>query len=63
MKKKELTWKDARHIARLTKEEVERAKELGLTPRAIVHNIPSKKEPWKDSPSTWIRRIYEKRFK
>jgi len=37
------------------------AKEMGLNPRSLIKNIPSKSEPWKSPVKDWIREIYGKR--
>ena len=58
---KEPTWKEAQRKCGLDKREVEMAKELGLNPKTLIHNIPSPKEPWKDPVPLWIRRMYDKK--
>lgn len=37
------------------------AKELGLNPRNLVKNIPSRSEPWKAPVEEWVRDLYAKR--
>ena len=37
------------------------AKRLGLNPRSLIKNIPSKSEPWKAPVSEWLREMEEKR--
>jgi hypothetical protein len=39
------------------------AKELGLSPRSLIKNIPSPKEQWKAPVEDWVPAIYEKRQK
>ena len=37
------------------------AKEIGLNPRSLIKNIPSKTEPWKLPVKDWIHEMYQKR--
>ena len=37
------------------------AKEMGLNPRSLIKNIPSKSEQWKSPVKDWIRDMYQKR--
>jgi hypothetical protein len=37
------------------------AKEMGLNPRSLIKNIPSKSQQWKATVSVWIEEMYEKR--
>lgn len=39
------------------------AKEMGLNPRSLIKNIPSKRQQWKAPVKEWIHDIYEKRQK
>lgn len=64
--KQEPAWREAARRCRLTREELAMAQELGLSPRALIRNIPpvsGKKEKWKDPPGVRIRKLYEKRKK
>ncbi|WP_367363030.1 hypothetical protein [Mesotoga sp.] len=36
------------------------AKELGINPRTMIKNIPSKAEKWKAPVDVWIREMYDK---
>ncbi len=38
------------------------ARELGITPRALLKNIPSKHQQWKAPVEDWVRSLHEKRF-
>ena len=63
--KKEPTYQDAKKRCRLTDEEMEMARRLGIKPRTLIHNIPAvsgKKEPWKDRPGVWVRKIYARKY-
>ncbi len=65
-KKKKTTrdreWADAKRKCRLNAETVRMAKELGMNPRKLIKNIPSKTERWKAPVHIWIRDLYEKRL-
>lgn len=37
------------------------AKEMGLNPKSLIKNIPSKSEQWKAPVKDWIQEMYEKR--
>ena len=56
----EQLWQDAKKKCRLTDEDIARAKRLGLNPRSLIKNIPSKSEPWKAPVSEWLREMEEK---
>jgi hypothetical protein len=55
-------WAEAKKKCRLNQKTVQMAKELGLNPKNLIKNIPSKSEPWKSPVHVWIREMYEKRF-
>jgi len=38
------------------------AKELGLSPRSLIKNIPNPRQPWKASVEDWVRGLHERRF-
>ena len=57
--KSEAEWAKAKRVCRLNAEAVRMAKELGLSPRGLMKNIPSKSQPWKAPVQVWIRDIYE----
>ena len=59
----EQMWQEAKKKCRLSDEDIARAKRLGLNPRSLVKNIPSKSEPWKAPVNEWLREIEEKRQK
>jgi len=54
-------WAEAKRRCRLSVEDVRMAKEMGLAPRSLIKNIPSKSQPWKVPVRDWIREMYEKR--
>jgi len=59
--KKEELWVEAKRKCRLNGNDIRIAKELGLNPRSLIKNIPSKSEPWKLPVKAWILEMYEKR--
>lgn len=59
--KKDKLWAEAKRRCRLNAEDVRMAKEMGLNPRSLIKNIPSKTEPWKLPVNDWIREMYQKR--
>ena len=60
-KKREAEWAEAKRRCRLTDETLAMAKELGLNPRSLIKNIPSRSEPWKAPMVVWIREVHRKR--
>jgi hypothetical protein len=56
--KRERMWAEARRRCRLSSEAQAMARELGLNPRSLIKNIPSRSEPWKAPVEEWIRDLY-----
>lgn len=56
-------WTEAKRKCRLNNEDIVLAKCLGLNPRSLIKNIPSKSEPWKAPVKDWLHEIDEKRQK
>ncbi len=56
-------WKEAKQKCRLNQADIELAKSLGLNPRSLIKNIPSKSEPWKAPVNVWLHEMEEKRQK
>ncbi len=56
-------WAEAKKKCRLNAEDIALAKRLGLNPRSLIKNIPSKSEPWKAPVKVWLHEIDEKRQK
>jgi len=56
-------WAEAKKKCRLNMEEIELAKRLGLNPRSLIKNIPSKSQQWKAPVGVWLREIEAKRQK
>lgn len=59
--KKQTEWAEAKKKCRLNEETVRMAKEMGLNPRSLIKNIPSKTQKWKAPVYVWIREMYQKR--
>ncbi len=59
--KKDRLWAEAKRRCRLNADDVRMAKELGLNPRSLIKNIPSRTEQWKQPVKHWIRQMYQKR--
>ena len=57
----EQMWQEAKKKCKLNNEDIALAKRLGLNPRSLIKNIPTKSEPWKAPVKVWLREIEEKR--
>lgn len=56
-------WAEAKKKCRLNDEDIALAKRLGLNPRSLIKNIPSKSESWKEPVKDWLHEMDEKRQK
>jgi hypothetical protein len=56
-------WADCKKKCRLNADDIALAKRLGLNPRSLIKNIPSRSEPWKAPVKDWLREIESKRDK
>lgn len=61
MSKKEAMWVEAKRRCHLSAEDVCMVKEMGINPRSLIKNIPSRSQPWKTPVRVWIREMYLKR--
>ena len=59
----EQLWQEAKKKCRLNNEDIARAKRLGLNPKSLIKNIPSKSEPWKAPVKEWLIEIEEDRLR
>lgn len=57
----EQQWKEAKSKCRLHDEAIRKAKEMGLNPKSLIKNIPSKQQLWKLSVQEWIEEMWESR--
>jgi hypothetical protein len=55
-------WAEAQRRCPLTEEAVAMARELGISPRSLIKNIPSKSQRWKEPVEDWVRSLHAKRF-
>lgn len=62
-KQKNAAWAEAKKLCRLSHADIQMAKELGMTPRSLLKNIPTPKQQWKAPVKVWIRDLYEKKFR
>ncbi len=60
--KHDLQWAKAKQVCRLNMEEIQMAKELGLSPKTLMKNQPSPSQRWKLPVKLWIRELHAKRF-
>lgn len=51
-------WKEAKKRCRLNNDDIQMAKELRMTPKGLIKNIPSANQKWKAPVKEWIRDIY-----
>jgi len=63
MANKSEIWDEAKRKCKLNDEDIALAKRLGLNPKSLIKNIPSKSEPWKAPVKGWIHEIAAKREK
>ena len=56
-------WAECKKKCRLNMEDIALAKKLGLNPRSLIKNIPSKSQQWKAPVKEWLRAIEAKRNK
>ncbi|SDI91014.1 hypothetical protein [Natribacillus halophilus] len=61
-KKKNATWAEAKKRCRLNQADIQMAKELGMTPKSLLKNIPSPSQQWKAPVKVWVRELYEEKF-
>ena len=52
-------WVKAKKLCRLNMEDIRKAKELGISPRTLIKNIPDPTQRWKAPVKIWIRDMYE----
>ena len=55
-------WARAKEVCRLNVEDIQMAKELGLSPKTLMKNQPGPSQRWKLPVKLWIRELHEKRF-
>jgi hypothetical protein len=55
-------WAKAKTLCRLNAQDVQMAKELGMSPKGLIKNRPSPSQKWKAPVKFWIRELHAKRF-
>ena len=60
--KNKATWAEAKKRCRLNQADIQMAKELGMTPKSLLKNIPAPTQQWKAPVKVWVRDLYEKKF-
>lgn len=55
-------WAKAKNDCRLNMVDIQMAKELGMSPKSLLKNIPGPNQHWKAPVKEWIRDLHEKRF-
>jgi hypothetical protein len=55
-------WEEAKKRCRLNEADIQMAKELGMTPKSLIKNIPAPNQQWKVPVKVWIRDLYEEKF-
>nr|MDO8113284.1 hypothetical protein [Candidatus Sigynarchaeota archaeon] len=62
-RKRPVTWSLAKYKCKVGEDTIRKAKELGMSPRALISSNASRRdEPWKAAVADWIDSLYEKRF-
>ena len=56
-------WAECKKKCRLNNDDIALAKRLGLNPRSLIKNIPTRSELWKAPVKEWLREIEAKRKK
>ncbi len=55
-------WAETKNRCRLNEADIQMAKELGMTPKSLIKNIPAPNQKWKAPVKVWIRDLYEEKF-
>lgn len=56
-KEKDKLWAEAKKRCRLNAQDIQLAKQIGMSPKSLLKNIPSPKEQWKLPVKDWIRSL------
>ncbi|MBJ2356238.1 hypothetical protein [Sphaerochaeta sp. S2] len=57
----EQEWKKAKKLCRLNEDDIRIAKQMGLNPKSLIKNIPSKDQQWKLPVKDWLWDMWEER--
>jgi hypothetical protein len=55
-------WAEAKKRCRLNASDIRMATELGMTPKSLIKNIPSKSQQWKMPVKDWVRDLFSEKF-
>ncbi|GLB61439.1 hypothetical protein [Cytobacillus sp. NCCP-133] len=61
-KKNSEVWAEAKKRCRLNKADIQMAKELGMSPKSLLKNIPAPNQQWKAPVKEWVRDLYVSKF-
>jgi hypothetical protein len=61
-KKNQDAWKEAKKHCQLNEADIQMAKQLGMTPKSLMKNIPTPDQKWKAPVKWWVRDLYEEKF-
>lgn len=61
-KNKDAVWAETKKRCRLNQADIKMAKELGMSPKSLLKNIPAPNEQWKVPVTFWIRDLYENKL-
>ncbi|WP_074432816.1 hypothetical protein [Neobacillus jeddahensis] len=61
-KKNSQAWAEAKKRCRLNETDLQMAKELGMTPKSLIKNLPGSNQQWKAPVKGWIHDLYEEKF-
>jgi hypothetical protein len=54
-------WDEAKKRCKLSEQDICIAKEMGLNPKSLIKNIPSKQQAWKLPVNIWLQSMWEER--
>ncbi len=57
----EQQWLEAKKRCKLNAEDIRIAKEMGLNPKSLIKNIPTKQQQWKTPVHDWLREMWADR--
>lgn len=60
--KKDAEWAEAKRRCRLSEEDVCMAKQLGLSPRSLIKNIPNASQSWKMPVKDWVQEMFNEKM-
>lgn len=60
--KKSQAWAEAKKRCLLNASDIQMAKELGMTPKSLIKNIPAPNQKWKAPVKIWVRDLYEEKL-